>query len=152
MKKKILPMLILACVLFFGIVTICHAKGTPQEAKAMVEKAIAFYKSQGKEKAFVEIGDPNGQFMKDDIYVTVYDMNGVCLARPVEKAMIGKNMMGLQDAAGKLFIKERLEMVKTKGRGWQDYKFPHPVTKKWELKTAYFDTYDNLVFTSGAYK
>jgi len=152
MKKRILALSIVLCVLLSGIATIGLAKGTPEEAKGMVEKAIAFYKSQGKEKAFAEISDPKGQFMKEDIYVTVYDMNGTCLARPVEKAMIGKNMMTLQDASGKFLIKERLEMVKAKGRGWQDYTFPHPVTHKWEPKTAYFDTYDNLVFTSGAYK
>ena len=152
MKRYVTALLAAIFVLLLGTAPLSHAKGTPEEAKGMVEKAVAYYKAQGKEKAFAEISDPKGRFMKDDIYVTVYDMSGLCLARPVEKGMIGKSMIGMQDAEGKLFVKERIEAAKAKGKGWQDYKFPHPITGKWAYKTAYFEAHDNLVFAAGAYK
>jgi len=35
-------------------------KGTAKEAKAMVEKAIAYYKANGQEKAFAEFNNQRG--------------------------------------------------------------------------------------------
>ena len=125
---------------------------TPEEAKSMVVKAIAFYKAQGKEKTFAEISDPNGRFKKGDLYVFVYDMKGAGIARPVSKGLIGINMIDFKDPDGKLYVKERIDLVRTKGNGWQDYKFLNPTTNQSENKTAYIEGYDNYVFGCGAYK
>jgi signal transduction histidine kinase len=129
-----------------------HAKDDPEAAKSMVEKAIAYYKAEGKEKAFSEINNPDGRFMKGDLYVFVYDLNGVAIARPVQKGLIGNNIIDAKDGAGKPYVKERLELVKAKGKGWQDYKYFNPTTKKMEDKKAWIETWDGYVFGCGAYK
>ncbi len=43
-----------ACILISGAFA-SYAKEGPEDAKAMVEKAIALYKTQGKQRAFAEI-------------------------------------------------------------------------------------------------
>ena len=150
--QKMLVGVVVGCILLFGVIPVSHAKDTLEDAKGMVDKAIALYKAQGKEKTFAEISDPNGRFKKGDLYVFVYDMKGTGIAPPVSKGLIGINMIDFKDPDGKLYVKERIDLVKTKGNGWQDYKFLNPTTNKSENRTAYIEGYDNYVFGCGAYK
>ena len=43
-------------------------------------------------------------------------------------------------------------MAKTKGSGWQDYKFVNPETKQIEPKSMYIEKYDNVIVACGIYK
>ena len=43
-------------------------------------------------------------------------------------------------------------LAKTKGKGWQDYKFTNPVSKKIEQKSAYIEKVDDLIVGCGVYK
>jgi cytochrome c len=151
MMRAILGMIIVA-----GLVLTSTAfatdLGTPAEAEALVKKAIVFIKANGKDKAFAEFSNKNGQFVDRDLYIFVYDMNGVCLAHGQNPKMVGKDLSDLTDSGGKAFVKERIEMAKTKGKGWQSYKFSEPTTKKIEDKTAYIEKYEDVIVGSGAYK
>ena len=163
--KNIVSILLIACMVMAGAVC-SYAGGCqrlrawknvsgqegPEEAKAMVKKAIAAYKANGKEKTFAQIDDPKGIFMKGSLYVFVYDLNGVAVARPVTKALIGKNLMDLRDPDGRLYVMERIELVKAQGSGWQDYKFVNPKMNLYQDKTAYVEGYDGYVFGCGSYK
>jgi cytochrome c len=151
--KTVLKKVVIAAVLclFVAISVFAQQRGTSEEAKKMVEEAIAYIKANGQEKAFAEISNPNGKFVDRDLYVTVYDMNGTCLARGDNSDSIGKNLINLQDPNGKFFIKDRIEMSKTKGAGWQDYEFRNPLTKKVEPKTFYFEKYGDVIVGCGSY-
>lgn len=126
-------------------------RASPAEAEAMVKKAIAYYKKNGKEKAMPEFMKNPGPFVDRDLYVTVYDMQANDLAH-INPKMVGKNMMDLRDADGKYHIKERMEAAQKGTSGWQDFKFFNPVSKRIEPKRMYWEKYDNLVFACGAYK
>jgi cytochrome c len=128
------------------------ADGTPAEAKALVKKAVDFMKANGKEKALAEFSNPKGKFVNGDLYIFVYDMNGKCLAHGFNQKMIGKDLKEMKDPDGKFYVKERIEIAKTKGSGWQDYKFTNPTSKKLENKTAYIEKYEDLIVGCGAYK
>lgn len=128
-------------------------KGTPDEAVAMVKKAVALIKSDGKEKAFAAISDPaNTTFHDRDLYIYVYDLNGVALAHGNNPKMVGKPLIGLKDNEGKPMIKEMVELAKTKGSGWVDFKWPNPVTKAVESKAGYVERVDDMLVGSGIYK
>jgi signal transduction histidine kinase len=127
-------------------------KGTPTEAEALVKKAVAFIKANGKDKAFAEFGNPKGQFVDRDLYIFAYDMTGKCVAHGQNPKQVGKDLSDLTDPDGKAFVKERIEIAKTKGSGWQDYKFSNPTNKKVEQKRAYIEKYEDLIVGSGAYK
>jgi cytochrome c len=126
--------------------------GTAAEAEALVKKAIAMAKAKGNEASFAEINNPKGQFTAGDLYVFVYDMNGKCVSHGQNLKMIGKELIDMKDADGKAFVKERVEIAKTKGSGWPDYKFTDPLTKQIEHKRAYVERSGDLIFGSGIYK
>ena len=149
--KKIVGMAIIVTV-FISLTSVMYAASSKDEAEAMVKAAIAYYKANGMAKAFAEINNSKGQFVKGELYVFAYDMNGNCVAHGFSQKLIGTNLMNIKDPDGKLYVKERIELAKTKGSGWQDYKFTNPTTKKIENKTAYIEKIDDLIFGCGVYK
>jgi signal transduction histidine kinase len=151
MKRLFAALLAFALALFSIPGFAQDARATEPEAEAMVKKAIAFYKKNGKEKALAEFQKNPGPFVDRDLYVTVYTMNADSLSH-INPKMVGKNMMELRDADGKYHIKERMEAAAKGNSGWQDFKFFNPVSKKIEPKRMYWEKYDNLVFACGAYK
>ena len=126
--------------------------GTPKDAERVVKGAVSRIKKVGKEKAFVAFNDPNGSFSYRDLYVAVYDFSGKCLAHGADRSRIGTVFIDDKDVDGKLFVRERLAKAKADGKGWQDYKFMNPVTKKVEAKTSYFEVVDDVIVVCGAYK
>ncbi|MNR23206.1 Methyl-accepting chemotaxis protein 4 [compost metagenome] len=66
--------------------------------------------------------------------------------------MIGKDLIDIRDGDGKYYMRERIEIIKTKGKGWQDYKFLDPLTKKIEPKSMYIEKFDDLIVGCGIYK
>jgi len=152
MKRTITSIFLAVFMLAISHVAVAAEFGTPAEAEAMVKKAIAEIKASGKDKTFAEINNTKGKFTDRDLYVFVYDMNGKCVAHGFNQKMIGKDLVDMKDPDGKFYVKERIEISKTKGKGWQDYKFTNPVTKKVENKTAYVEKVDDLIIGSGAYK
>lgn len=129
-------------------------KGSSNEAMAMVKKAAALIKSDGKEKAFAAFSDPaNKDFHDRDLYIYAYDMNGVALAHGVNPKMVGKNLLDMKDNEGKAMIQEMVKVAKSKGNGWVDFKWPNPVTKAIEAKSGYVEKVDDTMFVgSGIYK
>jgi cytochrome c len=126
--------------------------GTSAEATAMVKKATAFLKANGKEKTLAEVSKGNGQFVDRDLYISVYDMNGNVLAHGTNPKLIGKDVSALKDANGKEFIKDILGQAKANGKGQADYVWPNPVSKELQPKSVYFEKADDMVFSSGYYK
>lgn len=127
-------------------------RGTPDEAKALLAKAVAFYKANGKDKSIAQFSDKTGSFVSRDLYVTIVDLQGNTLAHAFTPRLVGKNNMALEDADGKLFYKDRIETAKAKGRGQQEYKVINPVSKAIEQKIAFFERVDDVVLTTGTFK
>jgi cytochrome c len=129
-------------------------KGSKDEAVAMVKKAAALIQSAGKEKAFAAISDPaNKDFHDRDLYIYVYDLNGVAVAHGNNPRMVGKNLIDLKDGDGKPMIKTMVDLAKSPaGKGWVEFKWPNPVTKVVEQKAGYVERVDNLMVGSGIYK
>jgi signal transduction histidine kinase len=126
------------------------AAGTKDQAKALVKTAIADFKTEGT-AMFAKVTAKDPKYVQEDLYVTVYDMTGKCVAHGSNPKQAGKDLIDLKDPDGKEFVKERIEIAKTKGSGWQDYKFSNPVDKKIEAKTAYLEKSGDYIFACGAY-
>ncbi len=126
--------------------------GTKDEAVAMVKKAIEFIESTGTEKAFMEFNDPDGRFVDRDLYIVVYNMQGKCLAHGANPRMLNRDLIEAKDTEGKEFVKERVEMMKTRKSAWQDYKYRNPLTNNIEPKSAYFERYEDLIIGCGVYR
>lgn len=125
---------------------------TKEEAVAMVQKAVAYIKAQGPDKAYAEITDRKGQFVDRDLYVVVYQLDGKVLAHGGNAKFVGKDMKEAQDVDGKYFVKERIELAQKQPTFWQDYKFKDPVTNKVEPKQMYCERVENTAVCGGIYK
>jgi len=125
--------------------------GTIDEAKALVKKAAAYVDKNGREKSFEDFSRSPGPFVDRDLYVVVYDMQGLALAHPNPKWR-GKNMMELRDQSGHNWVKERTELaLKGQPNGLQDTQIFNPTTKKVEPKRVYWERHGDLIIASGAY-
>lgn len=147
MKKTIAVFIIIGLFLFAGLL---HAADI-DDAKALVEKAAAYVKAQGKEKTLAEISKPGGMFDKGESYVFAYDLQGVIVAHPKFPTMIGQNFIDVPDSKGKLFRREIVETAKSKGSGWVDYVYVNPETQKEENKTTYILKVGDIILCCGVY-
>ena len=152
MNIKLVAGALAACTLAFAGNAAQASNATAAEATAMVEKGVAFIKANGKDKAYAAFDDKAGAFVDRDLYLVVYGLDGTVLAHGANAKMVGKNLIDLKDIDGKPFVKERVELAKSKGTFWQDYKFTNPVTKKIEPKRMYCEKLDATVVCGGIYK
>jgi cytochrome c len=123
-----------------------------KDAIAMVEKGAAFMKTGGKDEMIKRINAKDPDYLQGALYLTMRDQKGVILANPVNPAMIGKDLVDVPDADGKLFRREILELAKSKGKGWVDYKFKNPASGKVEAKTSYIYKVGDVTLEAGIYK
>ena len=150
-KFKTAALVALAMIgIHFGAVA--ASTGTPDEAKAMVERAVKLLEAEGKDKAFAAFNDPAGKFVDRDLYVFVINHEGVTVSHGANKALIGKSLINLKDADGKAFIQDMIATAKGAGSGWIDYKWPNPTTKKVELKSSFIKKSGDVIVGVGVYK
>jgi PAS domain S-box-containing protein len=133
--------------------TAMYGLATPDDARALVRKAIDFYRKNGRERFLKEISNPQGKFRRGDLYAFVYDRTMTILAHPVKPELVGQNLLDKKDwAGGKYFRREIQELVRSKGSGWVDYEYENPAGKAIDSKTTYVEGVDDLIFCAGAYK
>lgn len=148
-----LKMIVAGLALLVGasMPAISAEKGTKDEAKAMVSKAVAFIKSGGAEKAYAEFSVKGGKWTDRDLYVVVYGLDGKVLAHGSNAKLIGKMLIDAQDVDGVYYVKDRVNLAKSKGEFWQDYKFVNPTTKKIEPKQMYCQRVGETAVCAGIY-
>ena len=130
---------------------LADAFATAKEAEAMVMKAGKAIVAN-KEAVFKEITAKDKKWVDRDLYAVVYGMDGKCLAHGQNEKQVGKDLIDLADADGKEFVRERVDLAKSKGKFWQDYKFTDPVSKKVLPKSAYCEKAGEVIVCAGIYK
>ncbi len=74
--------------------TVPQAQYTSNETLvAFVESAVAYVQENGKKTALAEFNDPNGAFVRGELYIYAYDFNGTTLAHPVNPEKVGVNRL-----------------------------------------------------------
>jgi cytochrome c len=154
--RKLLTVFLAVAVLCGGI-AMATAQGThtPDQAKAFVEKAAAFVKSEGKDNAIAAFSDPKGQWVDGDLYIVVMDANDgklTLLSLSVNKAMVGKPQIDVKDAEGKAFNQEMLAAVSKSNDAWISYMWPNPATKKIAAKKTFFSKVGDVIIGAGVYE
>jgi cytochrome c len=138
----------LLCVNF----AFAQEKGTASEAKALLSRAVAYYKANGKDKAFAQFNKTTGRFVHSDLYIYVIDLKGDILAHGADATLIGVHLIDLPDATGKEFIKAIIDDAKVKKKGVMDYKWTNPQTKKIEQKSTFYEKVGEAIIICGYYK
>ena len=83
----------------------------------MVEKAIAYYKANGRDGSLAEISNSKGRFVKDDLYVFVYDMKGKCVAHGFDQKLVGIDLADMRDPDGACLRQREDRDCKGEGKG-----------------------------------
>lgn len=125
-------------------------RGTPDQAKALVEKAAVHLKSVGGEKAMADFNDPAAGFTDRDLFVFVYSAEGKILCVPGIPILVGRDATTLKDADGVEFGKLIIAAANA-GGGWAEYRMMNPVTKKADKKKTYALKAGDYVLGVGAY-
>jgi len=117
--------------------------------KQLVKIASAYFYQNGKEATFALISNPTGPFVKGDIYMFVYDFNGINVAHGQNAALVGQNLIDLQDSSGMPIIKELINVARTKGKGWVEYNWRHEVKRSYVEKLIDPKTKNEYIISAG---
>jgi len=118
-------------------------QASKDELVSFVKSAVAYAKTNGKEKALAAFDQANGTFFQGELYIYAYDFNGTTIAHPVNPEKIGVNRINETDAAGNLFIKE-LRDTALNGSGFVEYYYVNPThANAVERKLGYVEKVDN---------
>jgi cytochrome c len=142
----------------FGIITFAASSalalpsGTPQQAKTMFDRAVAYMQDQGPERAFQAFNDRKGSFVKGNLYVFAIDLDGTYKATGLgSAALVGLNVRDTRDPYGKPLFQEMIALAKTKGEGTMDYAWLNRATNTVDHKTSYIKRVGDYVVGVGYY-
>ena len=125
--------------------------GTPEEAKAMAEKAAELVRAEGLSPAWAPLSDPVGEFRDRDLYVFVLDLRGFLLVHP-NPAAVGSNGRLTQDPDGKFFVAEMIARAQAGEEAfWVTYRWPHPATGEVGVKRTWIVRVGRWLIGCGAY-
>lgn len=111
---------------------------------AFVDSAVAYAKTNGKEKALAEFSNPNGSFVKGELYIYAYDFDGMTLAHPFNPEKIGVNRMNETDANVGIFLNDTRNMAQQNGKGFVRISYINPAhNNTLEEKLAYVEKVDD---------
>jgi len=111
------------------------------ELRQFVNDAKAYALTNGREKSLAEFNNPNGSFVKGDLYIFAYDYNGTTLAWPYRPDLVGVNRLDDTDPAGTHHIRNMITTAKS-GEGMVDYYSVNPKTNTTQLKISYVTDVD----------
>ena len=126
---------------------------TEKDAIAMVERGASFMKAHGKDDLIKKIAAKDPDFFQGSLYLYLRDVKtGILLAHPINPAIVGKDLVDVPDANGKVYRREIIERAQKQGKGWVDYMYKNPASGKLEPKTTYFLRVGEIVLEAGIYK
>jgi signal transduction histidine kinase len=102
--------------------------------------------------ALAAFNNPDGEFVRGELYIFAYDMNGTVLALPFQRAFIGTNRSEVHDSSGVAYI-YGMSRLAAEGGGSICYVYPNPARGyAEELKLGYVLPVDDTWFVgSGSY-
>jgi len=125
-------------------------RGTPEEAQALLDRAVVLVQSEGEKKALAVFNDRKGAFVDRDLYVFCMGPEYKITAH-VEVGMRGIDVATLKDPDGKEFGREMIAIAQ-RGGGSIEYRWVNPVSKDVEPKISFLKPAGTQFCGVGAYK
>jgi signal transduction histidine kinase len=100
---------------------------TQEQLFLLVNRAVQYAEKNGKEKTLAEIGKPDGIFVSGDLFVWAETFDGVILADPFSKEMVGKSFINYTDPYGGKTTMLGIEAMRN-GTGYTHAMFPDTAT------------------------
>jgi signal transduction histidine kinase len=125
------------------------SSGTPQEAKAMLEKAVEAVKAD-KAKALDMFNKGAGGFKDRDLYVFCANASdGIETAHPTHK---GAKLTNIKDSKGFAFGQEMMKTATESKISELTYMWPKPGSKEPVQKLTYYTKVGDQICGVGSYK
>jgi len=124
-------------------------RGTPDEAKTMLEKAIEHYNAVGQKQALADFNGRKSPFFDRDLYVVCIGPDQRIAANGGFPQYVGSNASILRDAEGRPLGGAILKSLESDGI--VRFKWINPVSGKTEPKIGFFRKVGDLVCGVGAY-
>jgi len=121
-----------------------------------MQRQFTLYESGEKtlEEAQTDVLDFTRNLRYSEVeYFWVNDIDGLMLMHPIADQLVGNNVLGLEDADGKLFFQEMVDKVKDKGQGIVKYQWPKPGKEEAQPKISFVRGFKewNWVVGTGVY-
>lgn len=133
-----------------GFLSSAAIGGEKDDAMRLVTEASSAV-TKDKAAALTEIGNKAGRYVKGEVYVFAYDLSGTMVAHPMNAKLIGKNLLEVPDADGKMFRKDIISGVTASGTATVRYKYKNPQSGAVEDKTTFCKKAADLAVCAGYY-
>ena len=136
-RSVVLPLALAAAALFSSSVA-AVTRGTPAEASAMLQQAVAHYKAVGRKQALADFTAGKAPFRDRDLYVFCIGADRTILANGGYPTFVGTSADALRDVEGNALGKAIWSAAAGKDDGSIQYRLPNPATGRVELKTTHY--------------
>ena len=110
---------------------------SPEQAKALAERAAAHFNDVGPDKAIADFNDAAGCYVDRELFVVVYDPDRKIKGSYGIPALRDKDATLLKAVEGKAFGRDIIALSKSQGSGWVEYRMTNPATHKVGLKKSW---------------
>ncbi len=112
-------------------------QGTADEARHMVLEAMATIQAQGLPAALRLFHAPDGPFIQRDLYLFVFDRQGVYHAFGVTPSYVGKTLGDVPGLNAEHLLREGWARCDEEGGGWVSYAITNPESGQIQAKSSY---------------
>src|SRR5712671_905601 len=134
--KSILIFSFLVCIVGPVLAAANVQRATPAHARAMLDKAVSYYKANGREKALADFTRKKPPFADRDLYVFCIGPDHKLVANGGFHEFIGQSADILKDSAGKSVGEAGWEIAMKQGQGELHYQWLDPITHLIEPKVS----------------
>jgi cytochrome c len=121
------------------------------EAKALLDRAVAYFDNNGVARAFCAFNDPKGEFHKGPLYVFAINMDGVYFAHSAASTLIGTSLRDTRDAAGQPIGNLVMEAAASEQSAPVEYMWLNYESNKVEKKHTFLKKLERFVLGVGYY-
>ena len=126
-------------------------QGTADEAVALVQKAVALYKTTSQDQFLRSLTDKNQPYHDRDMYVFVLDSAGTYRAFGGNPAKVGTRVQDIPGIAGDRLVSDIVAQA-DRAPGWVEYDINNPATGAVQTKMSYVSRVGDLYVGCGVYK
>lgn len=141
-----------ACTLSESVAVFQLQQGTADEARALVDRAMAYRHHCGSRDAFVrDLTAVEHGFFDRDMYVFVLDGNGRYVAFGGNPAKVGSRVQDIAGIDGQDLM-DSIVAQASQVPGWVEYNITNPTSGKVQTKISFVQKVDDLFLSCGVYK
>jgi signal transduction histidine kinase len=127
---------VVAAIFFAGAGFADENRGSADDAMNMIIGVAELYEKVGREATLEAITEEGGPFRDRDLYVLVWNTDGVMIGHGLSSPLIGTERWDFQDDQG-TYVTRDVIATAAAGGGWVPYRITDPNTGEIKDKTTF---------------